>query len=252
LKVRNKKLRQTWTLALGLLFACTELGWLFWTKSAERDQNTTLTCVSQVILLIYLLVVSILSISSIDIPVHWSYLIHCSTLSAIGFFPLAIAQILPVGPRFNASSIGSADMENAFRWLVILSLGTATCISSTIPRAPRLHFPPELVYQASTLGTSAPKSRDNVIGEPHASIASFLLFSYVTPVVMLGYHAQSIEIKDLPILTARLRSPLIFSKMRNVVRNVKLPTWWHIEPGCALTFKGDLKVLTSLSGRATN
>ncbi|KAG8706829.1 hypothetical protein FRC08_000842 [Ceratobasidium sp. 394] len=48
---------------------------------------------------------------------------------------------------------------------------------------------------------------------------------------MLGYYADSLDISDLPILAARLRSPLIFSRMRNVIKNTRLPTWLRIKPG---------------------
>ncbi|KAG9120665.1 hypothetical protein FRC07_003764 [Ceratobasidium sp. 392] len=229
-KVRRRKLIQTCILTFGLIFACGEIGLFIWTKSGE-DKRETFFHATEVVFLAYLVILSSISIPTTDVPLHWSHVIHLSILSAIGFALYLLAVVLPTGPRLETSDIKLSGVQPILHYSVISLLGISTLIGVIIPRAPKLHFPPELVYQLNTLDLSAPKSRDNVIQEPHASIASFLFFNYVTPVAMLGYYAESLEIRDLPILTARLRSPLIFSQMRDVIRNVRLPGWLGVKLG---------------------
>ncbi|KAF8595168.1 hypothetical protein BDV93DRAFT_564656 [Ceratobasidium sp. AG-I] len=231
-KVRGIKMMQTGVLALGVAIACGRLGWLFWDKFDPRNNFAIFSSVSLVVFHVYLLVVSAYSIGLTDTLAHWSLVVHISALSAIGFLASFINHILPAGPRLETSSLDTPAVGDILNWLVIIELATTAIIASTIPRAPKLYFPPELVYQLSTLGTSAPKGRHNVIGEPHASVISFLMFNFVTPVAMLGYNqTEPMEISDLPILTAWLRSPYIFSRMRKVINSAKLSTWWHAKLG---------------------
>ncbi|KAG8740134.1 hypothetical protein FRC10_004719 [Ceratobasidium sp. 414] len=230
MKVRKRKIIQTWILSFGLVLACGELGRYMRAEYVE-DKPGIFSHAVEVVLLAYLVFLSGVSVSVTDVPVHWSHVVHSSTLSALGFSLYLIVQVLPSGPRLETSYISLIGTESLPHSLVIASLGIATFIGVTIPRAPKLHFPPEFVYQLNTLGVSAPKGPDNVIQESHVSIASFLLFNYVTPVAMLGYYAESLDISDLPILTAGLRSPLVFSQMRKVLRDVRLPAWLHVKPG---------------------
>lgn len=123
------------------------------------------------------------------------------------------------------------DVENILEWIVILLLLVSTVLASTTPRAPAVYFPPERVYLLKSLDSLAPETRDNVVGEVQASVASVLLFSYVTPIVMLGYQAASMEIKDLPILKASLRAPHIYATMRSIIRSVKLSPRWRGKHG---------------------
>src|ERR1700761_6341274 len=58
-----------------------------------------------------------------------------------------------------------------------------------------------------------------------------MLFSYTTKVVMLGNTSESLEIGDLPIVPANMRSTTIFSRMRHVVKTVKLKGKWKTTPG---------------------
>lgn len=223
---------QTLVLSAGLAVACGRLGWSFWDKLENSNNLSIISSSSLVAFHAYLLVISAYSISITDVPTHWSLVVHISALSAIGFLSTLVKNILPAGPRLETSSLDPPAVRNILNWIIIVELAVVAALSSTIPHTPKLYFPPELVYQLSALETSAPKGRDNVIGEPHASVLSFLLFNYVTPVAMLGYNqTKSMEISDLPILTARMRSPFIFSAMRKVINSVKLSSWWRAKPG---------------------
>lgn len=144
---------------------------------------------------------------------------------------LFIAKVLPHTPRFATQSETPRNVENVLEWLVIFLLCVSTALASTIPRAPAVYFPPERVYLLKSLDSLAPGNRDNVVGEVQASIASVLLFSYVTPIVMLGYQAASMEIRDLPILTASLRAPHIYATMRSIIKKVKLSPRWRGKHG---------------------
>ncbi len=48
---------------------------------------------------------------------------------------------------------------------------------------------------------------------------------------MLGNNAESMEIGDLPIVPADMRSATIYAKMRSVIRKVKLRGRWEVTPG---------------------
>ncbi|GAB1519113.1 hypothetical protein RhiTH_002179 [Rhizoctonia solani] len=128
-------------------------------------------------------------------------------------------------------SQGPSSPETWMEWLVLFFLLAVVIISSTTNRAPPVYFPPERVYLSKSLGSLAPETRNNVVGEVQASVASVLLFSYVTPIVMLGYHATSMEIRDLPILTGNMRAPHIYSTMRSIMRRIKLARRWKGKPG---------------------
>ncbi|KAG8939456.1 hypothetical protein FRC04_006571 [Tulasnella sp. 424] len=62
-------------------------------------------------------------------------------------------------------------------------------IASFTNRGPKAHFPPERLYSAKTLSSSASTVHANVTGYVRESIYSVLLFACTTPVVMLGYRA---------------------------------------------------------------
>ena len=54
-----------------------------------------------------------------------------------------------------------------------------------------------------------------------------LLFSYTTRVVMLGKTVESIEIGDLPILTADMRATVLYASMRSAMKRwtLRIGSW---------------------------
>ena len=65
-----------------------------------------------------------------------------------------------------------------------------------------------------------------------ASVWDYLLFSYTTKVVMLGYTSESLEIGDLPILESAMRATAIYSLMRSALHRFHLRVGsWRPTPG---------------------
>ncbi|KZT58208.1 multidrug resistance-associated ABC transporter [Calocera cornea HHB12733] len=212
------------TAVLALLVACEAitLGFLAAsTSSAQPLVASSLRLTSAV----YLLVFSAYSITDSGVHTHWSGLIHLSALTAGGVLLLGISAILPDDDVLAEVLAASPDLGVAIAPLQYTVFGLyliALCLVSTIPRGPPLHFPPALIYSAKTLSTSAPTVKDNVCGVVQTSVAGFLLFSYTTPVVMLGYTSESLEIRDLPIVPADMRATSIYTTMRRAMRAVRL------------------------------
>ncbi|QRW11566.1 ABC transporter [Ceratobasidium sp. AG-Ba] len=228
--VRRRKIAQNVVLAIGFALAAFQIIWICWDHSNRKDSVGILSFGVQVALLGYLAILSSVSTNTTDVPIHWSYVIHISTLSTIAFTVYLAAEIIPAEARLE-TVMNNSVLDLTVHYGVVASLGISAAIGIFIPRAPKVYLPPELVYQKSVLGAPATTPHDNVIHEPHASIISFLFFHYVTPIMMVACRTESLELKDLPILTARLRSPLIFSQMRRVLRIVRLPGWFHAKPG---------------------
>jgi prepilin signal peptidase PulO-like enzyme (type II secretory pathway) len=225
------KLGQTTAISLSLALVCAHIGWYITTTNLKAWNPSLWPLCLQTIFFVYLLVLSVCSLHTRDVSTHWSLTIHSSVLSIFAWTVLLVAKVLPRTPRYAAQSQGPSSVENWMEWLVLLFLLIVVTISSTTNRAPAVYFPPERVYLLKSLDSLAPQGTSNVVGEVQASVASILLFSYVTPIVMLGYHATSMEIRDLPILTANLRAPYIYSTMRSVMRRVKLARRWSGKPG---------------------
>lgn len=230
-QVKAMKLGQIVATSVALAVACGHIGWSITTRNLSAWDMLLLPLYLQALFLVYLLVLSACSLHTRDVSTHWSLTVHCSALSTFVLAALFIAKVLPRTPRFSTQFHGSSPVENTMDWLVLLFLSIVATISSTTNRAPPVYFPPERVYVLKSLDSLAPGTRDNVVGEVQASVASILLFSYVTPIVMLGYHATSMEIRDLPILTGKMRAPYIYSTMRSIMRRVKLLPRWRGKHG---------------------
>ncbi|KAG8707304.1 hypothetical protein FRC08_000588 [Ceratobasidium sp. 394] len=231
-QIKTQKLVQAASVALGLAAVCVHIGYSITARKLAGWDMLLLPLSLEALFLVYLLVLAACSLNASNISAHWVSTVHSAALSTCGLTVLAIAKVLPETPRFSTQSQELPDtVENTLDWVVILSLLISTIVSSTTPRAPAVYFPPERVYILKSLDSFAPATRSNVVGEVQASVASILLFSYVTPIVMLGYKSASMEIRDLPILKASLRAPNIYSTTRSIIRRVKLAPRWRGKHG---------------------
>ncbi|KZO97554.1 multidrug resistance-associated ABC transporter [Calocera viscosa TUFC12733] len=235
-KTKLKKIALTALLALLVACEAVTLGFLAAsTTSAQPLAASSLRLASAV----YILVFSACSISDSGVNTHWAGLIHLSVLTAGGVLLLGISAILPDDDALAEVLAAAPDLGEAIaplQYTVFMLYLAAVSLASTIPRGPPLHFPPAQIYSLKTLSTSAPTTKDNVCGIVQTSVAGFLLFSYTTPVVMLGYTSESLEIRDLPIVPADMRATSIYSTMRRAMRAVRLrriPLFgaWKPSPG---------------------
>lgn len=169
---------------------------------------------------VYMLVISVLSISADEVAVHWPMMIHLSVLTTLASLLLGVATIIPRTPRYPHTtnliffSLASSHIYSALEYTALALLIISFLTASRTPRGPALHYPPERVYSPKMLASAAPTAEDNVCAIVSASVWSFLLFSYSTVVVMLGYTSESLEIRDLPILPFEFRASSLFSRMR--------------------------------------
>ncbi|QRW05470.1 ABC transporter [Ceratobasidium sp. AG-Ba] len=231
-QVKTQKLVQITAVALALGAVCGHAGYSVMAREISGWDMLFLPLALQAFFLVYLLGLSACSLNTSEISAHWNLTVHAATLSISALTCLFIAKVLPETPRFATQYQKPLDnLENILEWTVLGFLLVSTAASITTPRAPAVYFPPERVYVLKSLDQMAPGTRDNVVGEVQASVASILLFSYVTPIVMLGYKSASMEIRDLPILKASMRAPHIYATMRSIIRRVKLAPRWRGKHG---------------------
>ncbi|QRV91406.1 multidrug resistance-associated ABC transporter [Ceratobasidium sp. AG-Ba] len=206
-QVKTQKLVQITAVALALGAVCGHAGYSVMAREISGWDMLFLPLALQAFFLVYLLGLSACSLNTSEISAHWNLTVHAATLSISALTCLFIAKVLPETPRFATQYQKPLDnLENILEWTVLGFL---------------------LVSTASITTPMAPGTRDNVVGEVQASVASILLFSYVTPIVMLGYKSASMEIRDLPILKASMRAPHIYATMRSIIRRVKLAPRWR-------------------------
>ncbi|PIL23137.1 ATP-binding cassette transporter [Ganoderma sinense ZZ0214-1] len=171
---------------------------------------------------------------------HERAVIHLSALTWFAATLLGTTAILPstpfpLVPAPAPSSLGAAGKEGAplGLWYAVLGLYCAALVLViTTPRGPKLHFPSEAIYADRTLMQITSKYEDNVDGVTGASVWDYLLFSYTTKVVMLGYTSESLEIGDLPIVEAMMRATAVYAVMRSALHRFRLRVGsWCPTPG---------------------
>ncbi|KAG8803549.1 hypothetical protein FRC16_004675 [Serendipita sp. 398] len=189
------------------------------------------------------IVVHVAALTTLSVVVQCvSMLIPDDGTIKISFSP---STVLSFGRKFmvqlaKRKTDEDEEDETKFFWYTSLILTTIVwALSISIPRGPERYFPPERVYTIKSIEHAAKERgelRDdqglddpaflstrkvsaNVCGLVASSVWGVLMFSYTTAVVMLGYTAASLEIADLPILPASMRSTYIFSHMRRLLRS---------------------------------
>ncbi|EJU00344.1 multidrug resistance-associated ABC transporter [Dacryopinax primogenitus] len=221
-QTRLRKIALTVTLALLVACEAITVGIL---AASTSSPNPIVASALRLALAIYLLLFAAYSITDSEVRAHWAGLIHLSALTAAAVLLLGVSALLPDDAVLAEVLAAAPDLASAIPPLQYTVLGLYLIflsLVSTIPRGPPLHFPPSHVYSAKTLATSAPTSKENVCGIVQTSVAGFLLFSYTTPVVMLGYTSESLEIRDLPIVPADMRATTIYTIMRRAMQTIRL------------------------------
>jgi hypothetical protein len=159
-------------------------------------------------------------------PAHWSTTIHLSTNIFAQFLVLALRALLPSTPLPHSPSelaptiafailslpqIPHMTPSQVFTTLLPISHIPALMFILTTPRGPPLHLPLTAIYPKKITDAIPPDhdsldpTKANVTAEVQVTVPDYLMFNYTTAVVRKGYYAESMDVWDLPILTATMR-----------------------------------------------
>ncbi|KAG8964201.1 hypothetical protein FRC03_002096 [Tulasnella sp. 419] len=230
IKLRVRKILQTCIITILVVIDAIALGYTI----ADDEKSTVSNILASGLQLGfsgYLATVSFASIGQSSIDDHWKTTCHLWSLTILATFLYGTRIILPPSSKYTFILGITPTFDDIYDYLNLIILVVLSIITSTTPHGPAVHFPPENIYSQKSLLTTASTSLANVCGIVQASILSVLLFSYSTPVVMLGYSAESLEIRDLPIVPADMRAVPIFTNMRTAYKSIKLPKRWKPKSG---------------------
>ncbi|KAJ7635025.1 multidrug resistance-associated ABC transporter [Roridomyces roridus] len=178
---------------------------------------------------LYVFAVAAFAINRNDVQTQSESIWHLAALTALPAFCMAFTAILP-----NDAVIVASFTETIQRlWYAVLALYIVACVVAwTTPLGPPLHYPPAAIYSPKTVAAVTNMDEENVTGVVGASPWDVLFFSYTTKVVMLGNTAVSLEIGDLPIVPATMRSTFNYASMKAAMRRIKLRFGsWKPTPG---------------------
>ena len=199
----------------------------------------------------YLLALCASNLSASTISTSWPAVIHLSALTALSSLLQATSLLLP--SEHPSISAPEDESNGTTFWFISWVLTTvAMMLSWTIPRGPPRYFPPERVFTLKSLANASPSTRNNVSTAVSTSVwgkkkinglyiglpltfhsTGVIFFQYTTAVVMLGYTAESLEIRDLPILPASFRATTIFTDFRQRIKKgtMVLPSFmpWRVK-----------------------
>ncbi|KAK1225083.1 hypothetical protein PQX77_011952 [Marasmius sp. AFHP31] len=172
---------------------------------------------------IYLLILCLRSLRHTTVETHSESILHITALTVIPALLLTSLAIVPnTSPTPRPSELHVSPVTDYLWYTVILLYILAMVIAFGTRQGPPLHYPPSGVYLPKTVETITNTDKENVTGLDAASPWGYLMFSYATKVVMLGNTAESLEIGDLPILPARMRSVPNFDAIKKSINKVKL------------------------------
>ncbi|KAJ7319100.1 multidrug resistance-associated ABC transporter [Mycena albidolilacea] len=193
-----------------------------------RDENTRLATYGlHLAFALYLLGIAAFAVNRSDVERHSESIWHLASLSFLPGLCMAFTAILPSDPV-----IASVEIVQRL-WYAVLGLYIVVgVVAWTTPLGPALHYPPEAIYSPSTVKKITNSDFENVTGIVGASPWDILFFSYTTKVVMLGNTAESLDIGDLPIVPANMRSTYSYASMKSATRYIKLRIGsWKPTPG---------------------
>ncbi|TCD67258.1 hypothetical protein EIP91_000335 [Steccherinum ochraceum] len=205
----------------------------------DQDNIKIVTQSLHVAFAFYLLSITVLAVNK-EYAAHATTVIHLAALTFVASMCLGALALLPSDPIPVTQAILSLPISVSIPralWLVTVALYVlATFTAFTIRRGPALHFPSERIYSEKTLMKLTSRYEDNVCGVTGASVWELLLFSYTTRIVMIGDNSESLEIADLPIVPADLRSATIYADMRNAMQRWRVSFGkWTPQPGTGWT-----------------
>jgi ABC-type multidrug transport system fused ATPase/permease subunit len=207
---------------LGSVCAINAIGTGF--ATVNEEQHDILSYSFSLASSVYSLILVVLSINWTSTLGHTHYITHLSLLSAFDAVVLLCSVILPSSPPPTTAAT-PATLSSALSglWIAEAVIYSIVCvIAFTTPTAPRYHFPPKQIYSLNVVDAITNQDVHNVCGSTGASLWDMLLFSYSTKVVMLGNTSEQLEVGDLPVVPADMRSTYQYSLMKAAIRRVQL------------------------------
>ncbi|KAJ7126233.1 P-loop containing nucleoside triphosphate hydrolase protein [Mycena epipterygia] len=176
---------------------------------------------------LYVFGIAAFAVNRNHVQAHSESIWHLAALTTLPAFCMSFTAILP-----SDAVIASVEIIQRL-WYAVLAIYIMACITAwTTPLGPPLHYPPSTIYSPKTVAAATNTDEENVTGSVGASPWDMLFFSYTTKVVMLGNTAESLEIGDLPIVPANMRSTYNYASMRKATHNIKLYFGsWKPTPG---------------------
>ncbi|KAJ6595567.1 multidrug resistance-associated ABC transporter [Mycena vulgaris] len=176
---------------------------------------------------LYLFTVAAYAVNRTDVEVHSESIWHLAVLTTLPALCMSFTAILPTDPVITSVAIVQR------LWYAVLAIYCVACVGAwTTPLGPPLHYPPSAIYSPKTVAAATNTDAENVTGIVGASPWDVLFFSYTTRVVMLGHTAESLEIGDLPIVPANMRSTHSYASMKKATREIKFYfASWKPTPG---------------------
>jgi len=241
-------------LALAVVASTVSLGW----SIAEGQEFEATVFALHSAFAVYVFVLSVSSVRQEDTESHAESIIHLAVLSMIAFLLLGSIVILPESPQpvkafvnYRVLRPQSFAFDTLYPDVVIVFVYTSVCILTfKTPLGPLLHYPPSNIYSEKTVQSITNTDKNNVCGVTSpfdisllyilrltsliigGSLWDLILFSYTTKVVWLGNIASTLDIGDLPIVPANMRSTYNYAAMRKIMRTVRLRTpFWIPKPG---------------------
>ncbi|KAF5371584.1 hypothetical protein D9758_003437 [Tetrapyrgos nigripes] len=170
---------------------------------------------------LYLLAVTLRSLSQSTVEPHSESIIHLAALTIVASLTQGVIAILPNTPPVVTPLTVLAG-QPFLQYASIALYTVSTILVFVTPCGPPLHYPNEAIYSSKVVASTTNQDKANVTGIVYTSPFGYLFFTYTTKVVMLGNIAESLEIGDLPIVPASMRATVNFGKMKRTMQNIRL------------------------------
>ncbi|PPR02009.1 hypothetical protein CVT24_011132 [Panaeolus cyanescens] len=162
---------------------------------------------------LYLVMTSGKSISQESRSRHWTSIIHLTFLTTLAAFALFIAAVLPDSQPVLLLAIDDVPILLNLWYLLVVLYTISAAMFFTTPLGPKLHYPPSALYSEKVVQSITNMDENNVCG-------------------IIGNVAASLDIGDLPIVTADMRAVVNYTNMKETMRKVKLRIFsWTPKPG---------------------
>ncbi|KAF9051842.1 multidrug resistance-associated ABC transporter [Panaeolus papilionaceus] len=228
LRMRWRKALATLSLTAAIVVSTVAFGFSF----ADQQKESAIVFGLHGLFTLYLVLTAGRSVFQNTRPEHWRSILYLTFLTTCAAIALFIAAVLPDSQPVLLLAIDDVNLLMNLWYTLVVLYAISSVIFFTTPLGPKLHYPASAIYSEKVVQTITNMDENNVCGVIDCSPWDILLFSYTTKVVWLGNVAASLDIGDLPIVTADMRAVVNYTKMRNAMRRIKLRIFsWTPTPG---------------------